>query len=163
MGFGETIINSQHMKNIIIRVENTLFDTARISRHLPVAKHRDEYLHSSLPKCSVNGGFTALLGLVAALRAKGRPVSLTLVTGFRGEALWRLLSANGLAWVRIAPSVARAADGGDPARTVLLSASPEDAAEAESLGIQAVTDTRDADAVLAAAGVRRAPSRPGAA
>ena len=40
--------------NIIIRLENTMFNTKNIENHLPKAKEKNDNVKTSLPKCKIN-------------------------------------------------------------------------------------------------------------
>ena len=146
------------MRNsIIIRLENTLFNTSNISSHLPAAKDRERYLAAALPKCRINPAFVEPLALLGPLWSIGKPVSVSIVTGFLGEVLWKLLSANGLAGARIFQSAERAI-GEAGGNSVLISTDPGNLKAAEMAGVPASVDISSQEAVLGALGVRKAAS-----
>ena len=53
--------------NIIIRIENTMFNTKNIENHLPKAKDKNDYVNTSLPKCKVNNNLLEINELLSKI------------------------------------------------------------------------------------------------
>lgn len=148
----KTQINMKN--NIIIRLENNLFATSHISRHLPVAKDKERYLSSALPKCKLKTAFKELPAFLASLKKMGRPTSVGIITAFRGEPLWKLLSANGFAGARVFQSAEKALSESGSS-TVLFSSNPQDLLAADMAGVPSTGDLTTSESVLSALGVRK--------
>lgn len=138
--------------NVIIRLENTLFTTKHISRHLPLAKDRSAYLESALPKCRLNPGFGEFLRF---LKACGKSPRVSVITEFRGDPVHKLLAANGMHGVNVVSTSDKAFANAVPKDTVVFSSCPADIMAATERGIPATTDFSDSESIFKAFGVRK--------
>ena len=85
--------------NIIIRLEDNLFATSHISRHLSAAKDKERYLSSALPKCKLKTAFTMVTQVVILLW-----LTLMEFDIFSGSAVisWSIFA---LVWISVALTV----------------------------------------------------------
>ncbi|MBP5301676.1 MAG: hypothetical protein J6Y88_00325 [Bacteroidales bacterium] len=141
------------MKNIIIiRLENTMFNTSHISRHLQKAKDRNGYLNTSFPKCKMNGDMVEVIDFISMARALGKDIQVRIVTRFRREVVWRLLRNNSLTWCQVCDSIETAAKGEDKSGMVLFSTDESDRLYAMQNEIALAEETS-----VRAMGVRKTP------
>ena len=140
--------------NIIIRLEDNLFATSHISRHLSAAKDKERYLSSALPKCKLKTAFKELPAFLASLKIMGRHTSVSIITAFRGEPLWKLLSANGFTGARVFQSAEKALSESGSS-TVLFSSNPQDITAADMAGVHSTGDLTTPESVLCTLGFRK--------
>ena len=87
--------------NIIIRLENTMFNTKNIENHLPKAKDKNDYVNTSLPKCKINHNLLEINELLSKMKSIGKNVNITIVTSFRGNCVFKLLENNKIFGVEV--------------------------------------------------------------
>lgn len=81
--------------NIVIRLENTLFNTNNINKHLPKAKDKANYVKTSLQKCKFNDGFGDIIVFLKHM-CSIKHIKINLVTSFKREYMYKLLEINDL-------------------------------------------------------------------
>ena len=111
--------------NIIIRLENTMFNTNSISSHLPKAKDKDQYVRNSLPKCKMNKDAIEIIDFISKVKTI-KAVKLIVVSQFKNDIVWKLLRNNNLSWIQLKNSIESACKGVDEATSVLISSDESD-------------------------------------
>lgn len=112
----------KHMKNtIIIRLENTMFNTKHITSHLQKAKDKNEYVNTSLPKCKMNSDMIEIIDFISKVRSMGKKIQVRIITQFKSDVVWKLLNNNNLTWCQICNSIEIASKDQDKSSMVLYS------------------------------------------
>ena len=109
--------------NIVIRLENTLFNTNNINKHLPKAKDKANYVKTSLHKCKFNDGFGDIIVFLKHM-CSIKDIKINLVTSFKREYVYKLLEINDLYFVDLCSTIESAI--GNDKSTVVISASEND-------------------------------------
>ena len=89
--------------NIIIRLENTLFNTNNINNHLSKAKDKNQYINNNLPKCKLNNDMIEMIDFINKVKSI-KTVNVIVVSQFTSDIVWKLLRNNNLAWVQLKSS-----------------------------------------------------------
>ena len=131
MFIGQVIGNAtktlKHMKNtIIIRLENTMFNTKHITSHLQKAKNKNEYVNTSLPKCKMNSDMIEIIDFISKVRSMGKKIQVRIITQFKSDVVWKLLNNNNLTWCQICNSIEIASKDQDKSSMVLYSTNEYD-------------------------------------
>ena len=114
------------MKNdIIIRLENTLFNTFNINNHLSKAKDKNQYINNNLPKCKLNNDMIEMIDFINKVKSI-KTVNVIVVSQFTSEIVWKLLRNNNLAWVQLKSSIENVCKSVDKSTTVLISTNEND-------------------------------------
>ena len=114
------------MKNdIIIRLENTLFNTFNINNHLSKAKDKNQYINNNLPKCKLNNDMIEMIDFINKVKSI-KTVNVIVVSHFTSEIVWKLLRNNNLAWVQLKSSIENVCKSVDKSTTVLISTNEND-------------------------------------
>ena len=111
--------------NIIIRLENTLFNTNNINNHLSKAKDKNQYIKNSLPKCKLNNDIVEVIDFINKVKSI-KTVNVIVVSQFTSDVVWKLLRNNNLAWVQLKSSIENVCKGVDKSTTVLISTNDND-------------------------------------
>ena len=115
------------MKNtIIIRLENTMFNTKHITSHLQKAKNKNEYVNTSLPKCKMNSDMIEIIDFISKVRSMGKKIQVKIITQFKSDVVWKLLNNNNLTWCQICNSIEIASKDQDKSSMVLYSTNEYD-------------------------------------
>jgi len=115
------------MKNtIIIRLENTMFNTKHITSHLQKAKNKNEYVNTSLPKCKMNSDMIEIIDFISKVRSMGKKIQVRIITQFKSDVVWKLLNNNNLTWCQICNSIEIASKDQDKSSMVLYSTNEYD-------------------------------------
>lgn len=115
------------MKNtIIIRLENTMFNTKHITSHLQKAKDKNEYVNTSLPKCKMNSDMIEIIDFISKVRSMGKKILVRIITQFKSDVVWKLLNNNNLTWCQICNSIEIASKDQDKSSMVLYSTNEYD-------------------------------------
>ena len=115
------------MKNtIIIRLENTMFNTKHITNHLQKAKDKNEYVNTSLPKCKMNSDMIEIIDFISKVRSMGKKIQVRIITQFKSDVVWKLLNNNNLTWCQICNSIEIASKDQDKSSMVLYSTNEYD-------------------------------------
>ena len=143
--------------NVIIRLENTLFDTVNVSKHIAKAKDRSLYLNTSLPKCKMNQEFVKLMDFVRKARSIGKTLNVSIITDFPRDVVWKLLNVNNMSFVQLFSSIERAINENDKTRTVVFTTDEKDKTVATINGDE--TCDPENESVFGAIGVKKAPAK----
>jgi len=112
----------KHMKNtIIIRLENTMFNTKHITSHLQKAKDKNEYVNTSLPKCKMNSDMIEIIDFISKVKSMGKKIQVKIITQFKSDVVWKLLRNNNLTWIQICNSIESACKGEDKSTMIVYS------------------------------------------
>lgn len=111
--------------NIIIRLENTLFNTNNINNHLSKAKDKNQYINNNLPKCKLNNDMIEMIDFINKVKSI-KTVNVIVVSQFTSEIVWKLLRNNNLAWVQLKSSIENVCKSVDKSTTVLISTNEND-------------------------------------
>ena len=111
--------------NIIIRLENTLFNTFNINNHLSKAKDKNQYINNNLPKCKLNNDMIEMIDFINKVKSI-KTVNVIVVSQFTSEIVWKLLRNNNLAWVQLKSSIENVCKSVDKSTTVLISTNEND-------------------------------------
>lgn len=115
------------MKNtIIIRLENTMFNTKHITNHLQKAKDKNEYVNSSLPKCKMNSDMIEIIDFISKVRSMGKKIQVRIITQFKSDVVWKLLNNNNLTWCQICNSIEIASKDQDKSTMIVYSTNEYD-------------------------------------
>ena len=115
------------MKNtIIIRLENTMFNTKHVTNHLQKAKDKNEYVNTSLPKCKMNSDMIEIIDFISKVRSMGKKIQVRIITQFKSDVVWKLLNNNNLTWCQICNSIEIASKDQDKSSMVLYSTNEYD-------------------------------------
>ena len=115
------------MKNtIIIRLENTMFNTKPITNHLQKAKDKNEYVNSSLPKCKMNSDMIEIIDFISKVRSMGKKIQVRIITQFKSDVVWKLLNNNNLTWCQICNSIEIASKDQDKSTMIVYSTNEYD-------------------------------------
>ena len=112
-------------QNIIIRLENTLFNTNNINNHLPKAKDKKQYINNSLPKCKLNIDVIEIIDFINKVKSI-KAINMIVVSQFERDVVWKLLRNNNLAWVQLKKSIEIACKNVDNESSVLISTNEQD-------------------------------------
>ena len=141
--------------NIIIRLENTMFNTKNIENHLPKAIDKESYVNTSLPKCKANNNLLEINELLSRIKAMGKNVNVKIVTGFRGNCVYRLLERNGVLGVRVQSTIEQAMGGSEKESIVVISTSEKDKEVAMQNGVAIVSSIDNKDLILESIGLKK--------
>lgn len=141
--------------NIIIRLENTMFNTKNIENHLPKAIDKESYVNTSLPKCKANNNLLEINELLSRIKAMGKNVNVKIVTGFRGNCVYRLLERNGVLGVRVQSTIEQAMGGCEKESIVVISTSEHDKEVAMQNGVAIVSSIDNKDLILESIGLKK--------
>ena len=141
--------------NIIIRLENTMFNTKNIENHLPKAIDKESYVNTSLPKCKANNNLLEINELLSRIKAMGKNVNVKIVTGFRGNCVYRLLERNGVLGVRVQSTIEQAMGGSEKESIVVISTSEKDKEVAKQNGVAIVSSIDNKDLILESIGLKK--------
>ena len=111
--------------NIIIRLENTLFNTFNINNHLSKAKDKNQYINNNLPKCKLNNDMIEMIDFINKVKSI-KTVNVIVVSQFTSDIVWKLLRNNNLAWVQLKSSIENVCKSVDKSTTVLISTNEND-------------------------------------
>ena len=111
--------------NIIIRLENTLFNTFNINNHISKAKDKNQYINNNLPKCKLNNDMIEMIDFINKVKSI-KTVNVIVVSQFTSEIVWKLLRNNNLAWVQLKSSIENVCKSVDKSTTVLISTNEND-------------------------------------
>ena len=111
--------------NIIIRLENTLFNTFNINNHISKAKDKNQYINNNLPKCKLNNDMIEMIDFINKVKSI-KTVNVIVVSQFTSEMVWKLLRNNNLAWVQLKSSIENVCKSVDKSTTVLISTNEND-------------------------------------
>ena len=115
------------MKNtIIIRLENTMFNTKHITNHLQKAKDKNEYVNSSLPKCKMNSDMIEIIDFISKVRSMGKKIQVRIITQFKSDVVWKLLNNNNFTWCQICNSIEIASKDQDKSTMIVYSTNEYD-------------------------------------
>jgi len=115
------------MKNtIIIRLENTMFNTKHVTSHLQKAKDKNGYVNTSLPKCKMNSDMIEIIDFISKVRSMGKKIQVKIITQFKSDVVWKLLNNNNLTWCQICNSIEIASKDQDKSSMVLYSTNEYD-------------------------------------
>ena len=115
------------MKNtIIIRLENTMFNTNHVTNHLQKAKNKSEYVNTSLPKCKMKSDMIEIIDFISKVKAMGKNVQVKIISHFKSDIVWKLLKNNNLTWCQICSSIENASNGQDKSSMLLYSTNDND-------------------------------------
>ena len=115
------------MKNtIIIRLENTMFNTKHVTNHLQKAKDKNEYVNTSLPKCKMNSDMIEIIDFISKVRSMGKKIQVRIITQFKSDVVCKLLKNNNLTWCQICNSIEIASKDQDKSSMVLYSTNEYD-------------------------------------
>lgn len=111
--------------NIIIRLENTLFNTNNINKHLSKAKDKNQYINNNLPKCKLNNNVVEIIDFINKVKSI-KKLNVIVVSQFTRDIVWKLLSNNNLTWVQLKSSIDNVCKSVDKSTTVLISTNEND-------------------------------------
>ena len=115
------------MKNtIIIRLENTMFNTKHVTNHLQKAKDKNEYVITSLPKCKMNSDMIEIIDFISKVKSMDKKIQVKIITQFKSDVVWKLLNNNNLIWCQICNSIEIASKDQDKSSMVLYSSNEYD-------------------------------------
>ena len=131
MFIGQVIGNAtktlKHMKNtIIIRLENTMFNTKHITSHLQKAKDKNEYVNTSLPKCKMNSDMIDIIDFISKVKSMGKKIQVKIITQFKSDVVWKLLRNNNLTWCQICNSIENASKDQEKSTMIVYSTNEYD-------------------------------------
>lgn len=139
--------------NIVIRLENTLFNTNSINRHLPKAKNKSSYIKTCLQKCKFNDGFGEIIVFLKHM-CSIKHIKVNLVTSFKREYVYKLLEINGLHFVDLCSTIESAI--GNDKSTIVISSNDNDLQYAMQNGVDCIKYPAGTNDIFAAIGVRKA-------
>lgn len=139
--------------NIVIRLENTLFNTNNINKHLPKAKDKANYVKTSLQKCKFNDGFGDIIVFLKHM-CSIKHIKINLVTSFKREYVYKLLEINDLHFVDLCSTIESAI--GNDKSTIVISASENDLQYAMQNNVDCIKYPANTNDIFAAIGVRKA-------
>ena len=143
--------------NVIIRLENTLFNTVNVSKHIAKAKDKSNYINTCLPKCKMNQDFVQLVDFVRKARSIGKTINVSVITNFSRDIVWKLLSVNNLTFVQLFSSIERAINENDTANTVVFTTDENDIMVATQNGVATCNPVNES--VFGAIGVKKAAAK----
>lgn len=150
----------QIMKNnIIIRMENTLFNTKTIENHLPKAKDKESYINTSLPKCKANNNLLEINELLSRLKSNGKNINIKIVTCFHGNCVFKLLANNKISGVEVCSSIEQAFKDGIDSKTVVISTNDTDIQYATQNNVASISSIDDKDSILESIGIKQVKKR----
>ena len=138
--------------NIIIRIENTLFNTKRFESLLAKTKDKDNFFRNGLAKCKLNEQFVEVVELLNVVHAM-KNVNVNVVTDFKFEYMYKLLSINKLQYANLFSAMERAIVCDNSA--IVISANDDDLQCARQKGVDCIKFPIDKDAIFNAIGVRK--------
>ncbi len=125
VSYSATKTQNKMKNNIIIRLENTLFNTNNINNHLSKAKDKNQYINNNLPKCKLNNDMIEMIDFINKVKSI-KTVNVIVVSQFTSEIVWKLLRNNNLAWVQLKSSIENVCKSVDKSTTVLISTNEND-------------------------------------
>ena len=125
VSYSATKTQNNMKNNIIIRLENTLFNTNNINNHLSKAKDKNQYINNNLPKCKLNNDMIEMIDFINKVKSI-KTVNVIVVSQFTSEIVWKLLRNNNLAWVQLKSSIENVCKSVDKSTTVLISTNEND-------------------------------------
>ena len=125
VSYSATKTQNKMKNNIIIRLENTLFNTFNINNHLSKAKDKNQYINNNLPKCKLNNDMIEMIDFINKVKSI-KTVNVIVVSQFTSEIVWKLLRNNNLAWVQLKSSIENVCKSVDKSTTVLISTNEND-------------------------------------
>lgn len=145
--------------NIIIRLENTMFNTKNIDNHLPKAKDKESYINTSLPKCKANNNLLEINELLLRLKSIGKSISIKIVTSFRGNCVFRLLESNKISGVVVCSSIEQAFKNEINSKTVVISTNDNDIQYATQNDVAIISNIDDKNSILESIGIKQVKKR----
>lgn len=145
--------------NIIIRLENTMFNTKNIDNHLPKAKDKESYINTSLPKCKANNNLLEINELLLRLKSIGKSISIKIVTSFRGNCVFRLLENNKIFGVEVCSSIEQALKNEINSKTVVISTNDNDIQYATQKDVAIISNIDDKISLLESIGIKQVKKR----
>lgn len=88
------------------------------------------------------------------LKKMGRPISVSIITAFRGEPLGKLLSANGFAGAKVCQSIEKALKESG-SNSVVFSCDTQDLMAADMSGVSSTNDITSPESVLCSLGIKK--------
>lgn len=125
VSYSATKTQNKMKNNIIIRLENTLFNTFNFNNHLSKAKDKNQYINNNLPKCKLNNDMIEMIDFINKVKSI-KTVNVIVVSQFTSEIVWKLLRNNNLAWVQLKSSIENVCKSVDKSTTVLISTNEND-------------------------------------
>jgi len=125
VSYSATKTQNNMKNNIIIRLENTLFNTFNINNHISKAKDKNQYINNNLPKCKLNNDMIEMIDFINKVKSI-KTVNVIVVSQFTSEIVWKLLRNNNLAWVQLKSSIENVCKSVDKSTTVLISTNEND-------------------------------------
>ena len=125
VSYSATKTQNNMKNNIIIRLENTLFNTNNINNHLSKAKDKNQYINNNLPKCKLNNDMIEMIDFINKVKSI-KTVNVIVVSQFTSDIVWKLLRNNNLAWVQLKSSIENVCKSVDKSTTVLISTNEND-------------------------------------
>lgn len=125
VSYSATKTQNKMKNNIIIRLENTLFNTFNINNHLSKAKDKNQYINNNLPKCKLNNDMIEMIDFINKVKSI-KTVNVIVVSQFTSEIVWKLLRNNNLAWAQLKSSIENVCKSVDKSTTVLISTNEND-------------------------------------
>ncbi len=125
VSYSATKTQNNMKNNIIIRLENTLFNTFNINNHLSKAKDKNQYINNNLPKCKLNNDMIEMIDFINKVKSI-KTVNVIVVSQFTSDIVWKLLRNNNLAWVQLKSSIENVCKCVDKSTTVLISTNEND-------------------------------------
>ena len=145
--------------NIIIRLENTMFNTKNIENHLPKAKDKNDYVNTSLPKCKVNHNLLEINELLSKMKSIGKNVNVKIVTSFRGNCVFKLLENNKIFSVEVCSSIEQAINNEINSKTLVISTNDNDIQFATQNDVAIATNIDDKNSILESIGIKQLKKR----
>ena len=145
--------------NIIIRLENTMFNTKNIENHLPKAKDKNDYVNTSLPKCKINHNLLEINELLSKMKSIGKNVNITIVTSFRGNCVFKLLENNKIFGVEVCSSIEQAINNEINSKTLVISTNDNDIQFATQNDVAIATNIDDKNSILESIGIKQVKKR----
>ena len=140
--------------NIVIRLENTLFNTNCINKHLPKAKNKSSYIKTSLQKCKFNDGFDDISVFLKHM-CLIRHIKVSIVTSFKHDYVYKSLEISDLNFVGLHSTIESAI--GNDKSTIVISSNDGDLQYALQNGVDCIKYPAGTNEIYAAIGVRKAP------
>lgn len=145
--------------NIIIRLENTMFNTKNIENHLSKAKDKESYVNTSLPKCKVNNNLLEINELLSKIRLIGKIINVKIVTSFRGNCVFNLLENNKISGVEVCSSIEQAFKNEINSKTLVISTNDNDIQYATQNDVAIATNIDDKNSILESIGIKQLKKR----
>lgn len=140
-------------QNVIIRIENAMFNFNCINKHIAITKDKTKLLNASVPKRKLNKQFVAIIDMLKQMHSMNK-LNVCFVTNYKFEYVYKLLSNNNLNYVKLYSTIENAiANNND--NSIVISANDNDLQCAIQNNVDCIKFPATTRKILQSIGIKR--------